>query len=456
MPASTQPAPSLVGAPVQPRAPWWQRVLLAGAASALALTLTFVTALFVFGCLPILQSTLEQWYSAPEKVPSAVKVTVGIGVLLAVLTPAVLLSIASRRGLVSWRFVAAGWLVLTPVLAWLRWDEAAIRHPLTIEELSPAGPNDEQGYTVVMRYGRDSSDPEAAAFQAAKPQVRWTAVSPTDSAKWLEFVRQNREGLQADWVALAPQRRWLAELHRFGRIGDLTPPRITAPTIQFQVWRALSQRTCAQATLLALDGKNDEAIETLVPLLECARWLQVSSRTLVRSMIGLVVERMCLEAASLVLDQGAISATSRARLLQAIGRDNPAAMARRLVLIEYAQFAPTYFSRAWGDQLADAYGPRWYWRPLNPIGSIAFNPNRTMNLHGSQVFRLAELASQRELGELAVQQEAFARTWTREISPKNLIGRVMLHMASPAFSRLVESHWKTADRRAALQQRLER
>jgi hypothetical protein len=37
---------------------------------------------------------------------------------------------------------------------------------------------------------------------------------------------------------------------------------------------------------------------------------------------------------------------------------------------------------------------------------------------------------------------------------KNVGGRLMLSMAVPAYSKVVESHWKTADLRTALRVRL--
>ena len=223
----------------------------------------------------------------------------------------------------------------------------------------------------------------------------------------------------------------------------------------FKVWRTLAQRSCAQATLLALDGRRDEAIATLAPMLEAGRKLQPSSRTLVRPTIGIVIERMCVETAGIVLDLGSVSAAARARLAAALGAENSAAMARRLILVEYAQFAPTFFKAKLGDTLAPSKGIGPVVRgPLNLLGGLFVNPNATINLLGQHVFELAALAEARQLGKFSVRQQGFGDTELRRPGMKNLFGRHMVSMATSAYTKVLDSHWKTADLREALRQRL--
>ena len=434
------------------RRPLWLRLLRSLVAIGLCLALTIITAVAVIGCLPIVTESFKQLFSWGDKVP---KGAVGLTVLFVILVPLIVLAVAQRKGWLTWPVLAASWLVVLPVLGWLAWDEPAIRQPVTIEEFSPAFPGAEQSYAVLMQYSKQTPSDEAKAFATLKPAIQFSGNSPRDPAKWLEFVTKNRPALEADWAALAPQRRWFGELAAFDRLGDLTPSDYSANTITFQAWRTLSQRTCAAATLLALDGHGDEAIDLLVPLLEVSRKLQLSSRTLVRTMIALAVERMTLETAGVVLDRTPVSAASRARLTAALANENAPALARRLLLVEYVLFAPLNRMKL-GDSIAGTWGNEKFIlrRPLNFLSALFLNPIATTNIYGDRVRELADLAEARELGKFAVRSQDFGNILLKEPGMKNVGGRLMLTMAVPAYSKILESHWKTADLRVELRTRL--
>jgi hypothetical protein len=91
-----------------------------------------------------------------------------------------------------------------------------------------------------------------------------------------------------------------------------------AEIIAFQPFRAHYQHACAIASLQALDGHGDAALATLLPILEVNRKLEPSSRTLVRSMLARVGQRMAIETAAFVLDTTAVSPDSRARFASAL------------------------------------------------------------------------------------------------------------------------------------------
>jgi hypothetical protein len=248
----------------------------------------------------------------------------------------------------------------------------------------------------------------------------------------------------------------LGELAAFDRIGDLTPADPSANIISFQAWRMLSKHTCAVATLLALDGHGDEAIALLVPQLEVSRKLQLSSRRLTRTMIAEVVERVTLQTAALVLDRTTVSVASRARLAAALAHENGPALARRMILMEYVQFTPFFNRMKLGDQLAATWGngKTLLRRPLNFLSALLFNPIATTNLNGDHMRELAELAEARELNKLSACGRDFGNLILMKPGIKNVGGRLMLSMAVPAYSKVVESHWKTADLRVALRDRL--
>ena len=164
---------------------------------------------------------------------------------------------------------------------------------------------------------------------------------------------------------------------------------------------------------------------------------------------------MCVETAGIVLDQGPVAAAARARLAAALGAENSAALARRMILVEYLHFVPMFFRTKLGDHFASgrSIGPVVR-APLNLLGGLFFNPNATINLYGQHVFELAALAEARELGKFSVRQQGFDDTELRRPGMKNLFGRLMINMATPAYGKVLDSHWKTADLREALRQRL--
>ena len=435
------------------REPLGLRLLRSAITIGLTLALIVITALALIGFLPAVRAAFEPLFSYNTETPS---VAIGLSCLVALLLPSILLAVAARKGWLTWPVLGIGAVLTGTVLVWLAADEPAIRQPLPIDEFSPAFAGAEQSSAVLMQYSRQAPSDEAKAFEKIKLAAVWNADATTrEPARWLGFVAKNRAALESDWAAIAPQRRWLGELSAFDRLGDLTPAKPDANFISFQVWRTLAQRTCAQATLQALDGHGDDAISTLLPMLEAGRRLQPSSRTLVRTMIGIVIERMCVETAGIVLDQAPASAATRARLAAALSGENAPALARRLILVEYAQFAPSISSMKLGD-LVTYNGERLpiLRRPLNLFSRILINPNATINLYGSYLYELAALAETRELGKFAVRSKDFGNQLQHLSGMKNLGGRLLLNMAVPAYQKVVESFWQTNDVRETLRKRL--
>lgn len=457
--------------------PLWLRLVRGVVALSLALALTVIAALFIFGYIPAARAAFEPLFRADPKAPKA---ALTLAILFFIFVPVLLLfwplmrravqsggSAASgnpalhgreRRGpnrWLNWIALAAGWVVVLPVLAWLWSDDPAVRQPVSIEEFSPGFPGAEQSYAVLMQYSKQAPSAEARALAAVTLVVPGFGASPQDAAKWVEFVTTNRAGLGADWAVLAPQRRWLDELNAFDRIGDLTPAVLEADIVKFQPWRALSYHACGVATLQALDGHGDEAMATLLPLLEVSRKLQLSSRTLVRSLMAEVAERMTLETAAIVLDHAALSPATRARFAAALANENAQVLARRLIMVDYVQFAPLYFSARMGDAFAPGTGfLSILRRPLNLLSGLLLNPNATMNLYGDHVRELAALAEARELRQFATRNWSFGDETLFKPGIKNLGGRLMVNAAIPTFDKVIETHWKIADLRADLRKRL--
>ena len=416
-----------------------------------ALSLVLLTVLMLLA----LGSEFRTVLSAAIGLSSAVpwEATVGLAALVLVI-PIGVLAVAGRRGWLTWPVLALLALAMAGVQGWLASDVDVLTHAVTVEELSPVLPGSEESFAHLMKHSKQAKSPESEAFAGLKLQITTLKAQPRDAAAWREAVRTNRAGLETDWAALAPHWRWLEALNAFRVVGDLTPARIDADIISFKIWRTLSQHGCARATLLAEDGRGDEAAAILCTLIEAGRKLQPSSRTLVRSMIGVVVERQAVETALLLLETTPPSAAARPRFIGALGADQTAALARRTLLIEYALQQPTLLHyRVGGHREAD--GSHWASIPLNALSVLVFNPRATMNLYGEAMAELSKLAEKRELGKLEVRNRGFLDHLAHEGGIKNLGGRMLLGAAVPAYGKILESLWKTADLRADLRKRCE-
>lgn len=369
-----------------------------------------------------------------------------LGVLgfVVALVPAAVLVLALFKRWLARRTLGLG-LVLTAVACgWLAWDERPGPRP-ALDQLWPAVAGDEQSYAVLMQYSKRSPSPEMNAFAAAKLSP-WSAAQPGDPAKWREFVTAQRAAIEADWATLAPQRHWFAEVAAFDRLSDLTPPRSDADIITVQVWRALFQRGCAIATLQALDGRGDEALATLLPFVHVSRRLQPASRTLVRTMIGIAMEKMTLQTAAFILEHSTTSPASRAEFARALEPEQAPALARRLVLLEAPFVASTL------DSMRSKAGDLIK-HPFSALSPLLMNPSATENVYYAHMHRLAAYAEARDLEAFSRQATTFEASMARP-RLKNILGCHLLRIIPPSFEKLLATHWQVFDLRAKLRQSL--
>ena len=433
------------------REPLPLRVLRSVVCILLTLGLILLTGLTTLGLLPSAREAFKPFYVATADVSL---VAIGLTFAFMVLTPLVVMIFAARKRLLRWPVLGVACGVLIIVFVWLAVDEPAGGNRLSLEEFSPKFPGAEQSFATLMRFSKQSKSAESKAFDAVKFAVTWGPGGSTrEAAKFRDYITTNRAAIESDWAALAPQRKWLEELAAYDRIGDLTPPRIDADIMKFSVYRTLSQRLCAIALLQAIDGRGDEAMATLRPLIHVSRRLQTSSRTLVRTMIAVVSERMAIETAFMVLETTPVSASSKANLAAALGTENGIPLARRLILTEYAVFAPAVMQEPIGAVIG-ATNSRLSRKVLNAIGVLIFNPNASMNLYGDHLSQLATLAQERSLDEFDKRSKAFNERIRHEPAMKNLAGQILIQIATPALNKVVASHWETTDLRVKLRQQL--
>lgn len=412
----------------------------------LALAVTLITTLLLLSTFPLLYSAVKQLIGwNPD--PAAPKLAGWLTVAFIVLVPTTLLVAMWRFRLRSWWWVGGGWLVVAPILAYLATDDPALRHAFTIAEISPSFPDAEKSFAVIMRYGKNQ--PATYAFKVPKT-YHGGFPDPIDrAADWRVFILAHRADLEADWTALAPQRAWWAELNAFERIGDLSPIGASAEVISFPVFRALSQRAWAIASLQALDGKGDEAIDTLLPVLQVGRKMQPHARSLVRQMVGIVVERVTTRTARWVLDHSTVSPAARGRLATALAGGGGELAARRLLTVDYVMSVGDILDRPLGDFTNFTHRASPLRAALNLLSPFVYNRRTCVNLYGDYVLELQDLAARRDLAQFVRRQKEFSDQDARPRF-KNFMGAFMIDQQIPAYAKVTETYWKMEDDRLAL------
>ncbi len=419
------------------------RVLRVIALVGLAAIFSLIVGLLLFSLVPIFHGAFEAlttWQPKASEMRTAGLATVG---LILLVTTSVLLA-AWKLKLRSWWWIAGGYLAVAPVLAYLATDDPVFRRPVTVEELAPPFPGAEKSFEVLMRYGK--SHPLGRDFK--EPPSIVAGKSARDGAPWRELILANRATFEQRWEELAPVRTWWTELNTFDRIGDLTPASTSAEVLAFHPFRAMSQNGCAIAGLRAIDGRGDEAIDTLIPLIQVSRKLQPAGRTLVRLMIAIVIERMALETAGFVLDTTTVSPAARARLAAVLQGGNVEAGARRLLIVDYVMTMGAFAERPLGDVL-EHEERSWLRHPLNLLSPFVYNPRASFNLYGEFITDLADLLARREMAKFGPREIAF---YQREARPrfKNFMGSLLVRGIVPAYSKVSDAFWKTQDERAKL------
>ncbi len=419
----------------------------------LTASLLIVLALLAWVPSPTVRMILGPLSSANSDLSLASLTLLVVVILFIFAVPGLILTYGKRRGWLTWPILLGLSTLAAAACTYLALDDPTIRRPLSVDEIAPARPGDEQSFALVMRYAKGS--PAATAFVAPPSPIQ--GAGPRDAEKWKAHLLANRAKIEAGWAQVAPLHAWWLELAAQERIGDLTPPRWDAPIIAFAPFRSYSQHAAAIASLQALDGHGDAALATLRPLFDVARKLEPTSRTLVRAMVAKVIQRLALETAAFVLDHAPVSPAARAEFAAplAAAQGGPAG-ARRLLLIEYALFAPMLLTMPLADMNFELTGtPRAATRALGFFGSLVINRRATFNLLGERYYALASLAADRHLDQLEAASAEVNTPFAARRAMKNFGGRLLADAAMPAFSKVVKSYWEIEDLRAALLARLQ-
>jgi len=387
-----------------------------------------------------------------DNYPTPDGTTVGFTLLalfVAFAAPLAALIYGLRHGWMTWRILGASSALAIGTFIYLVMDDAEVILPATLDELAPARPGDGESNQVVLRYAGKKPQEVLKLDDKIYYNSRWTTDlngKESDAA----ILTQHRDEIETAWTQVAELHQWFTELSAFPRIGDLTQGAADAIP-PFAVIRTYVRVACAKAELLALDGKGDEALGILRQVEDVAQKMQATSRTLVRIMIVMVMEKAVLDKVPFVLAHGASTPTARQQFATTLSAGLTGTEgARRMTMVEFvAMTAPLLLNEPISPLLTVTHpdSPAHYLldAPLKLIDPLLMNPKATVNLAGNYFSTLADKAAQRDIAGMTAQSDQFELTSRGAVPVKNIEGRQILSMIVPAYAKLVGQYWKVQD-----------
>ncbi|HKB58087.1 MAG TPA: hypothetical protein VKC51_10900 [Lacunisphaera sp.] len=340
----------------------------------------------------------------------------------------------------TWRCAGIGAALFGSLLVWLAWDDAAFTHPLTLNDLSPAPNQAAESYQLTLAY----TQIDGKAARGELPSAKFSPKNSPDTKleAWRAEIVKEREKVATEWTALTPVRDWVGELDRFPAIGDFPEATYDSRIMNTSALRRVVDFACAQAALLALDGKGDEACATLRPVLSVLFKLERHGRSEVRLLAASrSINRACVTA-QFVLATTPVSAAERTALAAIITERDTKSVAHRLAWLPYV-FAYESILKNPGEMfsfVANEMGARQTWAVtlMSVVRPFILLPKQTANL----IARFSGAAEQvlLEPGSDSIAYDS--TTVLRELnspSPKNFGGRVLIMIATPNYRQVGEN-----------------
>lgn len=411
-----------------------------------------VVALLFLGLLALpLLSVAWHYLATPDPFSAALPARLALSSAILV-GPLWLLLELVRRAPRPWLPVSACAASLLVLGVWLTRDDEALRHDPDHPALRSDFPAAASTHALVLRHSKDA--PGSIYEQVAAAPLNWPHLTekPGSAEKWLEFAREHRTEIEARWTADKPLRDWFDELSAQPALADLTL-RFSDPSPSFAPLREMTRVASAQATLLALDGQGDEAVRVLTTVLDVGQKLQTHSRTLVRRMVAIVIQRHAITSINLVLRLAPVSATIKARLAETLDKaQDPAEGAVLLLQSEYYVQARE-FGAVGSGAISQAVGIA-NGRPPGLLVRLGYRPRATLNYLGDAYAAGSERIARRDLRELEQISDRLVQFHAIKTPRKNHIGHLLVAMVLPAYSKVAQSHWELQDWRTDLHARL--
>jgi len=451
--ASTNQAP---GNSSLPRSPVWQRTLRLLMTALLSFALSVLLVVMLLAKAPPVREVVFD--NAGPAGDSRVYFTV-VALFVALAAPLAILIYGLRHRWITWRVLGAAWALVIGTMIYLGQDDGEVIMPATLDELAPARPGDGVSYQVILRYSGKMPQQVVKLDSKILFNSPWiTNLNGKESD--VAVLNQNREEIETAWTQVAELHSWFTELSAFPRIGDLTQgPDASLPS--FIMIRTYVRFACAKAELLALDGKGDEALGVLQQCEDVSQKLVATSRSLVRIMIGITMEKAVLDKLPFVLDHGAASAAAREQFAATLrAGQTGAAGARKMTLVDFVTYmVPSVLTHPISQMIINYHsndlGQSLINHTLQVLDPLLMNPRATLNLAGNYFDVLAGRAAQRDIAGMAAMSDKFEVDCSGAVPMKNIGGRQILSESIPVYSKITEQYWKAQDEITAMLARLE-
>lgn len=383
-------------------------------------------------------------------------VALGIAVAMVVLV-ASLVVLAFARGRRGWAIEGTMVAALAGFLFWLAWDPAV---PELAQPLGPTYSPEADGLREVIAKGFKGGAWESwPRLFDDESSLMTLSIDRRDPERYQAKVRESSSEIDAAWVRAGDARAWVDEVNGFAEISDFVT-RFDSPILSFTNVRGIARIHLHRATDLALQGRGDEALDTIVPIAEFAGRLRRGGRALVTVMMAVVVEGMVIDTANLVLNCSETSGAARQRLADVLddeiwdGRD-----LARAFRVEHDMTAKL-IGGSGRAQLVDLMEMGVSEAPgiLRPMlgrfgGRFVLNANSFCREHRQYMERVARCAEQLDgAGIEAAEAEIEARF--KRIPPKNPAGALLMRMSVPALSKVEKNCRERLEQRRQLVDRL--
>jgi hypothetical protein len=279
------------------------------------------------------------------------------------------------------------------------------------------------------------------------------------------MVSKDRAAFEEAWTNDTLGREWVDAMAAHEPVGIFPPAGFKDPAMTFSVLRRHCMVRWGIAQLLLIDGKSDEALRILLPLLQASYHLQKGGTSLVTQMIANVFIHGTHQRLQLILDADNLSSDARSEALAVLRGATSVELSIKNALlgeqllvrssIDSIGNAHTELTTAF--QLAAAFSDTNH--NYEAVGNrflvrLFFNPHRSEREYSDFLNEASRLAQQRKLDRMNENAAAYAAkisSWRL----KNPVGQQLIAMALPAFQKTFGRFWEVEDQRLALLKRLQ-
>jgi hypothetical protein len=215
----------------------------------------------------------------------------------------------------SWKYLVPLLGIFWGVIGYFKWEPAPPSDP----DLGPRADTTDEGYRVMMWMSKDSPFSRLPSEVEPNAEVAKILKLPEDKATWPDFVREKRQLIEQAWNGEAFFREWTSAVNARPPVG-VWPQGFEQPMLAFQPIRRSLFVWTARAYLLATDGKCDEAVSTLLPMLSAMYIVERTGQNPVHEQIANVVEDRCYLVLSEILKCGSPTKEAQMALNELLNR----------------------------------------------------------------------------------------------------------------------------------------